>query len=143
MKKSVLYILMTAALVLLLSAVVHAAEIAVIVNKNNANDVSRDVVEKIYKGELNQWKGGGAITILDLPEDSPDRAAFTSQLLGKTVPGMKAVWAVKLFSGKATPPKVMDSDEAVRRAVAGNPHAIGYVKASSVNDSVKVVLTLK
>ncbi len=63
MKKSALSILLAATLVLLLSTVVHAAEIAVIVNKNNGNDVSREMVEKIYKGELTLWPGGADVLL--------------------------------------------------------------------------------
>ena len=143
MKKSALYMLSAAALVLLLSTVVHAAEIAVIVNKNNGNEVSREMVEKIYKGELTQWPGGSAVVPLDQTDNSSERAAFTSQLLGKTVAAMKALWSIKLFSGKGTPPKVLPSDEEVRNAVANNKNAIGYVKESNANGNVKVVLTLR
>ena len=120
-----------------------AADIAVIVNKNNAADVSRPVVESIYKAEQSGWSTGGSVVIYDLPENSESRAAFTQQLLGKTVQGLKAIWSMKLFSGRGTPPKVMNSEEDVRSAVAANKNAIGYIKASSVDNSVKVVLTLK
>lgn len=143
MKRTFLHSVIAAVLVTLAATAVQAADIAVIVNKNNGNDVSREMVEKIYKGELTLWPGGGAVVPYDLADSSPERAAFTSQLLGKTVAAMKAVWSIKLFSGKGTPPKMLDSDEEVRNAVANNKNAIGYVKASSANGSVKVVLTLR
>lgn len=135
--------MIVAALMLFAAAPALAADIAVIVNKDNTNSISRNMVERIYRGDLTSWPGGGIIKPLDLPETSSDREAFTSSLLGVSVSKLKASWAMKLFSGKATPPKTVGSDDAMIRAVAGNRNAIGYVNASSVTGSVKVVLTLR
>lgn len=121
----------------------HAADMAVIVNKANMSAVDRSMVEKIYKAEMASWPGGGAIIAIDLPESSDDRSAFTSMLLGKTVSNVKALWTMKLFSGKATPPKIVNSDAEVKSAVAGNKNAIGYIRASSLDDSVKAVVTVR
>lgn len=127
----------------LFAASAYAADIAVIVNKDNTNDVSRSTIEKIYSGDMAAWPAGGGVAALDLPDDSAARAAFTSGLLRKSVSNVKAMWAAKLFSGRATPPKVVGSDADVKRAVAGNKNAIGYINASSLDDSVKSVLTLR
>ncbi len=143
MKRALVTSIVMTCLILMLTAAVSVAEIAVIVNSGNSNAVSRDMVEKIYSGDLNLWPAGGAVNALDLPADSADRASFTTGLLGKSVPAMKALWAAKLFSGRATPPKMLGSEGDVKRAVAGNKNAIGYINASSVDGSVKVVLTIK
>jgi ABC-type phosphate transport system substrate-binding protein len=48
-----------------------------------------------------------------------------------------------VFSGKATPPKELLSSSAdVKKFVAANPDAIGYIEKSAVDGSVKVVLTV-
>ena len=107
------------------------------------DEIVRTMIEKIYSGDVSAWPGGGGVAAFDLPERSPVRAAFTSALLGKSVAVMKAQWAVKLFSGRGTPPRVAGSDGEVKRAVAANKNAIGYIKASSVDGSVKTVLTLR
>lgn len=143
MKRISLHILLLATFSLFLAAAAYAADMVVIVNKGNTNDVSKNMIEKIYTGDMALWPNGGGIVAVDLPEDSSDRAAFTSMLLGKSVSSLKAQWAVKLFSGRATPPRVVGSDDDVKRTVAGNKNAIGYIKASSLDDSVKVVATLR
>jgi ABC-type phosphate transport system substrate-binding protein len=61
-------------------------------------------------------------------------------VLGKTVGNVKAIWAQLVFSGRALPPKQAASDDEVKKLVAGNKNAIGYIKASSVDDSVKAVI---
>lgn len=122
---------------------VRAADnMTVIVNKANMNTVNKSQVAKIYSGDMAAWTSGGSIAAFDLPEDSAERAAFTTGLLGKSVRVLKAQWAAKLFAGRATPPKVVGSDEEMKRAVAGNKNAIGYIRTSSLDDTVKSILTV-
>jgi ABC-type phosphate transport system substrate-binding protein len=117
-----------------------ASDVVVIVNKGNDNQVDRAFVVKVYTGEAKTWGNGGAITALDLPEDSPVRVSFTSRVLGKSVSSMKSLWTEYVFSGKATPPKQLGSDEEVKKLVGSNKNAIGYIRASSLDDTVKAVI---
>ena len=117
-----------------------ASDVVVIVNKGNDNQVYRSFVVKVYTGEAKTWSNGGTITALDLPEDSPVRVSFTSRVLGKSVSSMKSLWTEYVFSGKATPPKQLGSDEEVKKMVGSNKNAIGYIRASSLDDTVKAVI---
>ena len=56
------------------------------------------------------------------------------------MPKMKIIWAKNTFTGRALPPKVIDGDDAVKKAVAGNKDAIGYIGKSSADGTVKVIL---
>jgi ABC-type phosphate transport system substrate-binding protein len=118
----------------------HAEDFAVIVNKANAATVDKAVVAKIYTGEMKSWSDGTPVVAVDLPEDSPVRATFSTTIIGKTVDAAKALWAQLVFSGTALPPKHASSDDDVKKLVSANKGAIGYVKASSVDDSVKLAL---
>ncbi|HSQ78737.1 MAG TPA: substrate-binding domain-containing protein [Nitrospirota bacterium] len=135
--------ILVAALLMVLAAAVQAADIVVIVNKGNGADINRAMIEKIFKGDMSNWPDGSRVEPLDLPESSPDRAAFTSLLYGKSVMNLKAVWQVKLYSGRGVPPREVKSDDEVKSIVAGNQNAIGYIKASSVDGSVKAIMTLR
>ena len=55
---------------------------------------------------------------------------------------MKAYWAKQMFSGNGSPPRELASSADVKRAVAADPTAIGYVEKGAVDSSVKSVLTL-
>jgi ABC-type phosphate transport system substrate-binding protein len=112
----------------------------VVVNKANANAVDRALVARIYTGDAKAWPDGSGVVAIDLPEGSPVREAFISQVLSKSSANMKALWAQNVFSGKALPPKSVASDDEVKRAVSGNKNAIGYIKATSVDDTVRAVL---
>ncbi len=123
-----------------LNSSANAADIAVIVNKDNTAAVDKAMIVKIYKGDMSSWPGNGAISCLDQPESSAARESFSSSVLGKTVSNMKALWAQNIFTGKAIPPKVLNSDDEIKKFVSSNKNAIGYIKASGLDDSVKAVL---
>jgi ABC-type phosphate transport system substrate-binding protein len=116
-----------------------AGDVVVIGNKANANTVDKALVAKLYSGETKSWPSGDGAVLYDQPEDSPVRADFSTDFVGKSPANLKAIWSRLVFSGRALPPKVVDGDAAVKQAVAANPNAIGYVRAASVDASVKVL----
>lgn len=124
----------------LLSTSVLAADVVVIVNKGNTNAVDKALVAKIYTGDTKNWPDGGPVFATDQGDASPVRADFYTSILGKTAANMKALWAQNIFSGNALPPKVVDADVEVKKVVSTNKNAIGYIKAASVDDTVKVVV---
>lgn len=117
-----------------------ASDWVVVVNKANANTIDKALVIRIYKGEAIVWPDGGSVLAVDLPEDNPLRTTFVTEVLGKTSANMKALWAQNVFSGKALPPKLAMSDDEVKKLVSGNKNAIGYIKTSSLDDTVKAAL---
>lgn len=123
-----------------LSLPAWATDVVVIVNKDNTNAVNKAFVIKVYTGEAKNWPDGGPVFALDQGDDNPVRADFNSSVLGKSSGNMKALWAQNIFSGKGLPPKVVNPDAEVKKIVSANKNAIGYIKSSSVDDTVKVVV---
>ena len=123
-----------------MSVSVWAGDVAVIVNKENDHAVDKALVDKIYTGEVKAWSNGDKILSLDLPEDNSTRLSFSKDIVGKSVESLKFTWAQMMFSGVAVPPKVLQSDAEVKKYVSDNKNAIGYIKASSLDDSVKAVV---
>ncbi len=140
MKHKLVYIISLTTLWLALAVSAGAADMVVIVNNGNTNSVDQGIVKKIYTGKMKSWSDGGSVKALDLPETSPVRETFSSSVLGKSVSNIKSLWAQMIFSGKATPPKVVGSDDEVKKIVATDKNAIGYIAASSLDGSVKAVL---
>lgn len=116
-----------------------ASDIVIIVNKANVNAVDQTFVVKVYTGEAKNWPDGGPVFAIDQNENNPIRTDFNSRVLGKSLSNMKALWAQNIFTGKGLPPKVIDPDSEVKKAVSANKNAIGYVRATSVDDTVKIV----
>jgi ABC-type phosphate transport system substrate-binding protein len=125
---------------LFLGGASQGGDFVVIVNKANTVAVDKATVAKIYTGELKSWGDGTPVIAYDLPEDNPARASFSAEVVGKPVASLKALWAQMIFSGKALPPKSAPSDEEMKKSVAANKGAVGYIKPGSVDDSVKVAV---
>lgn len=137
MLKMIFHVILIA--VTLLAAPAMAGGYVIITNNANANSVDKDFVAKVYRGEAKVWPSGDSVVAYDLPEDNAARAVFDQDVAGKSVSQMKALWGQLVFSGKAVPPKKMDSDDDVKKAVASNKGGVGYISASSADGSVKII----
>ncbi len=116
------------------------AAIVVIVNKDNPteNFSQRDLVD-LYMGRNLYFSNGSLAIRLDLAPTSDIREDFYQQLVGKSVAEVNAYWARLLFTGRASPPQVMENSNKVIEAVNKNRNAIGYIREEDLVDSVKVV----
>ncbi len=126
-------------LVTIAPRVASADEIVVIVNKDNPNQVDRAFVQRIYTGAVKGWPDGTPVFALDQAEGSAAREQFGSKLLGKSQANLRAIWSQNIFTGKGYPPRLAAPDEQMKRLVANNRNAIGYVFESSLDDSVRAL----
>lgn len=119
------------------AALPASAEIVVIVNKDNpASRMFSEQASQFFLGK------SAMFTPVDQAEGSKIRAEFYQKIADKDPAQVKAIWSKLVFTGKATPPKEFKSHAEVKKAVADDPKAIGYIDKSAVDDSVKVILTL-
>jgi ABC-type phosphate transport system substrate-binding protein len=117
-----------------------ASEILIIVNQENQiSSLDRKQIIDLYMGRYQNFPNGEAAFPLDQPPVSKIRALFYKELVNKSVAQMNAYWAKILFTGRASPPRVMPDSAAVIKAVQQNKGAIGYINSANLNDSVKVV----
>jgi ABC-type phosphate transport system substrate-binding protein len=124
---------------LLLCLAVHADEVVVIVHKDNPNQIDAAYVAQLYTGVLKGWPDGTPVFTLDQMEDTPARKLFYAQIVGKSAAAMKAIWSQNIFAGKGLPPKIASPDSEMKRLVATNRNAIGYVLSTQVDASVRVI----
>ena len=117
------------------------SEIAVVVNSSNSNALSADDVKRIFLGKKKSFPDGSQAIPLDQKEGAATRSAFVETVLKKNDQQIKAYWAQLLFTGKGTPPKAVDTAADVKKLVSENPAVIGYIDASEVDGSVRVVQT--
>ena len=119
------------------AALPASAEIVVIVNKDNpASRMFSEQASQFFLGK------SAMFTPVDQSEGSKIRADFYQKVADKDPAQVKAIWSKLVFTGKATPPKELKSNSEVKKAVADDPKAIGYIDKSAVDDTVKVILTL-
>jgi ABC-type phosphate transport system substrate-binding protein len=135
---------LTALTFLALSAVVPAvaqpAFQVVVHSSNPTTALTQDQLEAFYLKKTTRWSHGGAIEPVDQEDSRPVRQRFSEQVLGKNVSSMKSFWQARIFSGRGTPPLVLESDAEVLRYVATHPNALAYVsRGSSLGEDVKAV----
>ena len=109
----------------------------VVIGAPGAAALTKDQVADIYLGKST------AATPVDLPEGNATRNDFYSKATGRDAAQVKATWSRLVFTGKGQPPKEYPDAGAVKKAVAADPKAIGYIDKSAVDGSVKVLLTLQ
>lgn len=127
------------ALTLLISSVAFADMVVIVSAKNTNYGLDKIDIEQIFLGKKSVFPDGARAVPIDQNEDSAVRAAFNDKVLGKTSGQLKAYWSRLIFTGKGTPPKESGTDADIVKLVADNPNLVGYVSASAVNGSVKVV----
>jgi ABC-type phosphate transport system substrate-binding protein len=120
---------------LVLSGLAHA-EVAVIVNPASAAALSNSDVGNIFLGKNKSMKG------FDQKDWTPIKEKFYSAAANKSESQLKSYWSGLVFTGKGQPLASLAGDADVIARVAAEADAIGYVDAASVDDSVKVLLTL-
>jgi len=112
------------------------AELVVVVNpKVPVAAMTKEEVAQYFLGK------SSALTPIDQAESAPIRAEFYKKVADKDLPQAKALWSKLVFTGKATMPKEVDGNADVKKTVAANPKAIGYIDRSAVDATVKVVYT--
>ena len=123
--------------VLLASSASAMAGVVAIVNKANTA-ADKDTIGKLYNLEAKSWSDGSPAKLYDLSGESA-REAFCKAYTGKSAAAIKSTWAKAVFTGRAVPPKVLDSDADVKNEVAKDKNAVGYVDESSVDGSVRAI----
>ncbi|NQZ10425.1 MAG: phosphate ABC transporter substrate-binding protein [Algicola sp.] len=121
----------------------QAQSIAIIVNPAiTDNTIKAKTVRKIYLGKSNQTDAGAAITAVD-QDDSDLRVQFYLKVTRKNPDKLKLYWTKKVMSGKGSKLKRVGGDSKIVEWVAGHADAMGFVDASKVDDSVKVLLIIE
>jgi len=116
------------------------AEVAVIISSANSNaSIASGDITKIFLGKSKKFPDGSQAVPIDQDDGTPARDAFNEKVLGKSDSQLKSYWSRLIFTGKGTPPKQSGSDADVKALIAKNPNMIGYIDASAVDGSVKVV----
>jgi ABC-type phosphate transport system substrate-binding protein len=125
------------ALAMLPMGVLQAADPEIVVIGNPAaQSMTKDQVADLFLGKIQGMK------LLDLPNSAPIKAAFYQKVSGHDLSQVKATWSRLIFTGKGQPPKELPDAAAVKKAVAADPKAIGYIEKSEADTSVKILLTL-
>ena len=124
-----------------------ADDVAVIVNKSNpVSALTMAELQKILLGPRPKWTSGKEIAVLMTQPGQPERSGTLKIVCGmsETDFNLHFIRGWRYVDGSSNSdnghwPKVFASGVQLRQSVAGAPSAVGFIKASQVDDSVKVV----
>jgi ABC-type phosphate transport system substrate-binding protein len=115
--------------------------LAIVVNRSNpVESLSLPELRKIFLGDQNHWSNGRRIAVVMLEPPKVERQVVLAQIYQMDEKDFNKYFLHSMFTGEVhAAPKALATSEEVLKFVFNVPGAIGYVKASDVNDSVKIV----
>lgn len=119
------------------------ADVVVIGHPSNGNQLDKDEVVKLFLGKKSSFPDGNKAVPFYLPPGDSLRGTFDKEVLGKSSSQLKSYWSKLVFTGKGTPPDELSSTADAKSKVASDSAAIAYIDSSEVDDTVKVLFTLK
>lgn len=124
---------------------VATADLAIVVNPQNpVADLSAKQVSKVFMGRLRMFPRTELETeVLDQGANEDEFKLFYRKLVRMSPSKLKRYRASYLFTGQGNLPLQLQDGQSVKSYVAGNATAIGYIDASLVDSSVKVIYSVK
>lgn len=119
----------------MLAAAPAHAEIGIIVS---AHSNLAPQVAQVCQAYLGKTK---TPTPINFNEKNPLRDEFYSKACKKDPVQVQAMWGKLIFTGTGTPPAEVDGSAAMKKAVAADPNAVGYIDKKDADASVKVIAT--
>jgi ABC-type phosphate transport system substrate-binding protein len=122
----------------------RAADLVVIVSaRNPVTSLRAEQVAAIFLGQSVRFPDGTEAVPYDLRLGAPIRDEFYARVTNKTPALLKAHWSKLVFTGRGQPPAELPDSAAVRRKVAGDLDAIGYIERGALDGSVHAVLVVQ
>lgn len=116
------------------------ADVVVVVSATSTvTALSQPQIAAIFLGNNARLPNGEQAEPLDQAEGSGTRDEFYVKFTGKSAAQMKAHWSKIIFTGRGQPPKELPLSADVKKQLAANPNAIGYIEKTVVDATVRVV----
>jgi hypothetical protein len=115
--------------------------LAIVVNVSNpADKLSTGELRRIFLGERGNWPNGRRITIVMMEPGQPERAVILREVCQMTETQFNNHFLHGVFTGQVlVSPKTLATPAGVRKFIFNVPGAIGYLRASDVDSTVKVL----
>jgi ABC-type phosphate transport system substrate-binding protein len=115
--------------------------LAIVVNRSNPVDnLTLDELRKVFLGNRSHWTNGRRITLVMRDPGEPERKTILRDLCAMNEDQLKTHFLHGLFTGEIlVSPKILSTPIGVRKFIFNVPGAIGYLRASDVDSSVKIV----
>lgn len=115
--------------------------LAIIVNHANPVDnLSSAELRAVFLGERSHWPNGRRITLVMMEPGQPERDTVLRDVCRMSESDFRRRFLQGLLTGEVlVSPKTLSTPVGVRKFVFNVPGAIGYLRPSDADDSVKVI----
>jgi ABC-type phosphate transport system substrate-binding protein len=115
--------------------------LAIVVNRSNPTEsLSLAELRKIFLGQQDHWSNGRRVAVVMLEPGNNERQVVLAQIYKMDEKDYNKYFVHSMFIGEVrAAPKALSTPAEVLKFVFNVPGAIGYVKASEVDDSLKIV----
>ena len=115
--------------------------LVIVVNKANVvTNLTTDELRKFFRLAQERWPDGKKNTVLMLPSGTPARELVLKEIYQFTESELARHFIQLSYAGRSqSAPKELAGAANVRKFIFNVPGAIGYLRASEVDDTVKVV----
>jgi len=115
--------------------------LAIIVNRSNpVENLSFAELRKIFLGERSRWPNGHRVVVTMMESGNSERETILREVYHMNENGYRDYFLKGTYTGDIpASPKTVSSPVILRKFVFNTPGAIGYLRASDVDGSVKVV----
>jgi len=115
--------------------------VAIVVNQENTvENLAIKDLRSIFMGERSHWPNGRRITLVMMEPGQVERKAILRDIYRMNEADFSRHFLQGLFTGEVfVSPKTLASPVGVRKFIFNVPGAIGYVRASDVDSTIKVV----
>jgi hypothetical protein len=130
--------LMLAAGLLFLFTTLASAQVSVVVAKASKYAPSEGDAKSYFAAVKLEWPDGTKVQVIDQP-DAAIAKIFYEKFVGVALTQVRKEWTKLILSGQAAAPVKCASDDEVKKALAANPAAIGFIATASVDATVREI----
>jgi ABC-type phosphate transport system substrate-binding protein len=116
-----------------------AEAVAVVSARSSVTSLTKNQVADIFLGKASRFPDGGPAVPIDQVEGSASREDFYLRIAGKSPAQLNAHWSKIIFTGRGQPPREAGSAAELKKLVAANPNAIGYIEENLVDATLRAV----
>ena len=117
---------------------------AVVVNVNNTEEITPEMIKQIYSDKRNFWKSGEQILLFELPVKHEGRELFSNTVLNKSAIASQSDWSNRYVKNTIKNKVKIKPQKLVGKFVSINKYAIGYIptEIAKKQKNITIVMTI-
>ena len=134
-------ILKSIIVIISLFTAINYAQVSVVVNKSFEGSLNKSDITLLFSGQIMNYSNGDKALLVDQPETEAGKIFYNA--MGLNSGQVKVEWTKLVLSGQMKAPIKCSSDDEVKKAVAKNKNALGFILTKNLDDTVKEIYKIK